>query len=152
LRIEGRGSNDGAPALWLRSRETAIGYTESFEEAKSLRNSRCVLRGFLTQKEGHPSSQSYVSCQVCKQATRALKKENAQIRRAAALRPRSFLFIPYSRTSEKMNSGKSIYEILHSPGPMRPETPDSPGPVPNPKPYILWCCIKMQPHECRALR
>jgi hypothetical protein len=22
--------------------------------------------------------------------------------------------------------------------------PDSPGPVPNPKPYMLWCCIKMR--------
>jgi uncharacterized protein YjbI with pentapeptide repeats len=27
---------------------------------------------------------------------------------------------------------------------MGPETPDSPGPVPNPKPYILRCCIKMR--------
>jgi hypothetical protein len=30
------------------------------------------------------------------------------------------------------------YRILHSP-----------GPVPNPKPYILWCCIKMQWGEWR---
>jgi hypothetical protein len=23
------------------------------------------------------------------------------------------------------------------------DEPDSPSPVPNPKPYMLWCCIKM---------
>ncbi len=44
-----------------------------------------------------------------------------------------------------LTSGK--YGILGSPysrsciaeGPIGPETPDSPGPVPNPKPYILGC-------------
>jgi uncharacterized protein YjbI with pentapeptide repeats len=45
---------------------------------------------------------------------------------------------------EVWNSRKSIYKILHSPGPIGPETPDSPGRVPNPKPYMLWCCIKMR--------
>jgi hypothetical protein len=32
-------------------------------------------------------------------------------------------------------------------GPMGPESPDSPGPVPNPKPYILWFCIKIQEED-----
>jgi hypothetical protein len=47
----------------------------------------------------------------------------------------------------KYNSRKFISTILHSPGPKGPETPDRPGPVPNPKPYILWCCMKMRLHE-----
>jgi hypothetical protein len=38
--------------------------------------------------------------------------------------------------------------MAHSPGPIGPETLDSPGPASNPKPYMLWCCIKMRWGEC----
>ena len=44
-------------------------------------------------------------------------------------------------------SRKSISRILHSPSPIEPETADSPGPAPYPKPYISWWCIKMQHDE-----
>src|SRR5688572_14310209 len=44
----------------------------------------------------------------------------------------------------KGNSRKSICRILHNPGPIGPETPYSPDPAPNPKPYILWRGIKMR--------
>jgi hypothetical protein len=44
---------------------------------------------------------------------------------------------------EVWNSRKSISTILHNFAPARPETPDNPGRVPNPEPYILWWCIKM---------
>jgi hypothetical protein len=39
---------------------------------------------------------------------------------------------------------KSNPESCINPGPIGPETPDSPSPVPNPKPYMLWCCIDMR--------
>jgi hypothetical protein len=40
-------------------------------------------------------------------------------------------------TSRKRLSRKSMSRILHSPGPIEPETTDSPGRVPNPKPYTV---------------
>jgi hypothetical protein len=50
---------------------------------------------------------------------------------------------------QKECSRKFVSTILHSPGPIVPETPDSPGAVPDPKPYILWF-IKMQRGESCA--
>jgi hypothetical protein len=49
-----------------------------------------------------------------------------------------------SRQFQKGNSPKFASRILHSPGPIGPETPDSPDPAPNLKPYILWYWIDMQ--------
>ena len=40
-----------------------------------------------------------------------------------------------------------IHEPAYSTGPIRPEIADSPGPARNPKPYILWYCIKMRRGE-----
>jgi hypothetical protein len=54
--------------------------------------------------------------------------------------------------SQKRNSRKFVSKILHSPGPMGPATLDSPGPVPNPKPYMLWWCIKIRSGAYPALR
>jgi hypothetical protein len=56
------------------------------------------------------------------------------------------------RSAWKRNSRKFVSKILHSPGPMGPATLDSPGPVPNPKPYMLWWCIKIRSGAYPALR
>ncbi len=48
------------------------------------------------------------------------------------------------RSAWKRDSRKFIYRILHNLGPIGLETADRPGRVPNPKPYILWWCIKMR--------
>src|SRR3712207_7711043 len=38
---------------------------------------------------------------------------------------------------QKRNSRKFVSRVLHIRGPIGPESPDNPRPVPNPKPYML---------------
>jgi hypothetical protein len=51
------------------------------------------------------------------------------------------------RSAWKGYSQKSTYSILHSFGPMIRQMALCPGRVPNPKPHIYWCGIRIQWRE-----
>jgi hypothetical protein len=50
----------------------------------------------------------------------------------------------FTRVSGRSVLGSPYTKSCIAPVPIWPEMPDSPDPVPNPKPYILWCYMKMR--------